>query len=71
VHLKKLRCTHSGHAQTLKKGALIAPVTRVKESRNSTGIQIGLLNIRSDAGRFKYLPLTAISLKKRECEPKD
>jgi hypothetical protein len=51
-------------AETLKKGVLIAPVTKVEESRDSTGLQIGLLNIRSDADRFKYLPGFAISREK-------
>ncbi|MBN2122575.1 hypothetical protein JW721_06000 [Candidatus Micrarchaeota archaeon] len=50
-------------AQTLSKGVLIAPITRVDEGRNSTGLQIGLLNIRNDA-RIRYLPLIAISVRK-------
>lgn len=52
-------------AKTMEKGVLIAPITGVENPKESTGIQIGLLNIRDGSGWFKYIPGIAINRKKR------
>lgn len=51
-------------AETLDKGLLIAPITRVTNPDESTGLQVGLMNIVDDGSSVKCFPVFARHRKK-------